>query len=114
MLLFAIVLIISSAVSAFKLGGFVNMPRKYSSSLEKLKHNEQLYPANIPVFDLSLGAGKGFGMSSHVDSQAKVIKPTPGTAKNEKFLMMYTCKICNGRNAQMVCHPSLHVSTLIC
>lgn len=33
------------------------------------------------------------------------IKPSQGTKTNdaiEKFLMMYTCKICSSRNAQMV------------
>jgi hypothetical protein len=39
--------------------------------------------------------GKGFGQ--------KVIKPAQGTTqKTEKSLMMYTCKKCNFRNAQMV------------
>jgi len=35
----------------------------------------------------------------------KVLKPSLGTKSSsviEKFLMMYTCKICSGRNAQMV------------
>jgi hypothetical protein len=34
----------------------------------------------------------------------KVIVPSRGKQNTnlEKFLMMYTCKICNGRNAQMV------------
>jgi hypothetical protein len=33
-----------------------------------------------------------------------IIKPSTGKQNSEleKFLMMYTCKICNGRNAQMV------------
>lgn len=34
-----------------------------------------------------------------------IISPSNGTNHNsaiEKFLMMYTCKICSGRNAQMV------------
>lgn len=33
-----------------------------------------------------------------------VLVPSKGVAKDsvEKFLMMYTCKLCNGRNAQMV------------
>ena len=39
-------------------------------------------------------------------SQPRVIKPSKGTSKSshsiEKFLMMYTCKLCSGRNAQMV------------
>lgn len=38
--------------------------------------------------------------------QPRVIKPSKGTSKSshsiEKFLMMYTCKLCSGRNAQMV------------
>jgi hypothetical protein len=43
-------------------------------------------------------ASKGFAQPKG----PKVIVPTPGNAKNEKFMMMYTCKLCNGRNAQMV------------
>jgi hypothetical protein len=43
---------------------------------------------------------KGFGSKTPAPN---VIKPTPGTSKDlEKFLMMYTCKLCDGRNAQMV------------
>jgi len=35
-----------------------------------------------------------------------IITPSYGPQKDtiEKFLMMYTCKICSGRNAQMVNH----------
>lgn len=44
-------------------------------------------------------AGKGFGVGL---SKPKVIKPTPGNANNEKFVMMYTCNVCKGRNSQMV------------
>lgn len=45
--------------------------------------------------------GKGFG--SQIPTP-KVIKPAVGPNKQnvEKLLMMYTCKLCNGRNAQMV------------
>ena len=34
-----------------------------------------------------------------------IITPSYGPKKDaiDKFLMMYTCKICSGRNAQMVC-----------
>jgi len=50
---------------------------------------------------LELNQG-GFGKSSV--PKPNVIVPSQGsTDKNiEKFLMMYTCKICNGRNAHMV------------
>lgn len=41
---------------------------------------------------------KGFGQRQ----RPNVITPTPGNANNDKFMMMYTCKICNGRNSQMV------------
>jgi hypothetical protein len=39
-----------------------------------------------------------------------IISPATGKKNSEleKFLMMYTCKICNGRNAQMVT-ANLHV-----
>jgi len=44
----------------------------------------------------------GFGRSEI--PKPEVIKPNRGKVNSEleKFLMMYTCKICNGRNAQMV------------
>ena len=44
---------------------------------------------------------KGFGSQI---PKPKIIIPTKGNtnAQLEKFMMMYTCKICNGRNAQMV------------
>lgn len=44
----------------------------------------------------------GFGKSEI--PKPEVIKPNRGKVNSEleKFLMMYTCKICNGRNAQMV------------
>jgi len=50
---------------------------------------------------LELNQG-GFGKSNV--PKPNVIVPSQGsTDKNiEKFLMMYTCKICNGRNAHMV------------
>lgn len=44
---------------------------------------------------------KGFGSQI---PKPRIITPTKGNtnAQLEKFLMMYTCKICDGRNAQMV------------
>ncbi|RYH06582.1 hypothetical protein EON65_42710 [archaeon] len=56
---------------------------------------------------------KGFGTSmrssqpTHPDDNTpkpKVLEPSKGTSKLsiEKFLMMYTCKVCLNRNAQMV------------
>ena len=46
-------------------------------------------------------AKKGFGSQT---PQPKVVTPASGSKHNlEKFLMMYTCKLCTGRNAQMVC-----------
>jgi hypothetical protein len=38
-------------------------------------------------------------------NKPNTVTPTAGTGGNsviEKFLMMYTCKLCSGRNAQMV------------
>jgi len=54
--------------------------------------------------------GKGFGFAKEADSllsqkkkkEIESIVPSKGTLNNEKFLMMYTCKVCNGRNAHMV------------
>ena len=52
---------------------------------------------------------RGFGKSPDIPEAKKppnkVLKPSLGTKSSsviEKFLMMYTCKICSGRNAQMV------------
>ena len=43
----------------------------------------------------------GFGSEM---PKPKIITPSKGKLNShlEKFLMMYTCKICDGRNAQMV------------
>lgn len=50
-------------------------------------------------------SSRGFGSGD--SKQPNIIKPKGATNKSalglEKFLMMYTCKLCNGRNAQMVC-----------
>jgi hypothetical protein len=38
-------------------------------------------------------------------NKPNIVTPTAGTGGNsviEKFLLMYTCKLCSGRNAQMV------------
>lgn len=37
-----------------------------------------------------------------IDPRKDVITPTPGVSSLDKFLMIYTCLICSGRNAQMV------------
>ncbi|KAJ1439323.1 hypothetical protein B484DRAFT_444072 [Ochromonadaceae sp. CCMP2298] len=66
----------------------------------------------------SSGGGSGSGMSG-ISKEPKsvskgfggipkpnIITPAMGRPKNpnvERFLMMYTCKLCEGRNAQMVC-----------
>jgi hypothetical protein len=53
----------------------------------------------------SKGFGKSQDMSEVKRPPNKVLKPSLGTKSSsviEKFLMMYTCKICSGRNAQMV------------
>ena len=53
----------------------------------------------------SKGFGKSQDMSEAKRPPNKVLKPSLGTKSSsviEKFLMMYTCKICSGRNAQMV------------
>lgn len=41
-------------------------------------------------------------MGDKSGTRKDVITPTPGVSSLDKFLMIYTCKICNGRNAQMV------------
>lgn len=45
---------------------------------------------------------KGFGSTSI--PKPNIITPAKGSQHTQldKFLMMYTCKICSGRNAQMV------------
>eukprot|EP01039_Chlorochromonas_danica_P001020 gene1020-1106_t len=50
------------------------------------------------LHDLRLEISKGFM------PKPKVLEPSQGTKKIsiDKFLMMYTCKLCSGRNAQMV------------
>ena len=56
-----------------------------------------------PMVDLRrLQMSAGFG-SSEIP-KPKIITPSRGKKNSnlEKFLMMYTCKICDGRNAQMV------------
>ena len=52
---------------------------------------------------VSGSGGKGFGSGSSLP-RPKVLTPSIGSLNTqlEKFLMMYTCKICNHRNAQMV------------
>lgn len=55
--------------------------------------------------NISKGFGKSQDMSEGKRPPNKVLKPSLGTKSSsviEKFLMMYTCKICSGRNAQMV------------
>ena len=49
------------------------------------------------------GGGVGFGSGSKLP-RPKIITPSVGSTNTqlEKFLMMYTCKICQQRNAQMV------------
>ena len=41
-------------------------------------------------------------LSSSSSGGKKRIEPSVGVSSTEKFLMMYTCKICDGRNAHMV------------
>ena len=55
------------------------------------------------------GGGKGFGSGdNNISKQSipkpNVIVPSKGSQNPnlDKFLMMYTCKICSGRNAHMV------------
>lgn len=58
--------------------------------------------ANLPAALKRLRMTGGFG-SSEIP-KPKIITPSRGKKNSnlEKFLMMYTCKICDGRNAQMV------------
>jgi transcription elongation factor Elf1 len=57
----------------------------------------------LPLAASSPGSGHGFGSGSMLP-RPKIITPSVGSANTqlEKFLMMYTCKICQNRNAQMV------------
>ena len=59
-------------------------------------------PAPLTMADNApTGTAKGFGSEI---PKPKIITPSRGSQhlQLEKFLMMYTCKICGGRNAQMV------------
>ena len=58
--------------------------------------------ATLPAAVKRLQMTGGFG-SSEIP-KPKIITPSRGKKNSnlEKFLMMYTCKICDGRNAQMV------------
>ena len=66
--------------------------------------------ATLPAAVKRLQMTGGFG-SSEIP-KPKIITPSRGKKNSnlEKFLMMYTCKICDGRNAQMVL-KSLPIST---
>jgi len=67
----------------------------------------RVLPAALRIkVELPLAAassGQGFGSGSMLP-RPKIITPSVGSANTqlEKFLMMYTCKICQNRNAQMV------------
>jgi len=78
-------------LSAFKLPHVYNRKRLPPIALE---------PSDGGV---SGSGGMGFGSGSSLP-RPKVITPSLGSLNTqlEKFLMMYTCKICNHRNAQMV------------
>ena len=44
----------------------------------------------------------------------RVIQPNPGTARQKgKFLFMYTCKICQGRNANMISKLAYYYGTVV-
>ena len=60
------------------------------------------HPIRTKRMYLELNQDSGFGKSSI--PKPNVIVPSQGSTDKsiEKFLMMYTCKICNGRNAHMV------------
>lgn len=59
------------------------------------------HKCNTPI--VLSAEGGGFGSGSNLP-RPKIITPSVGSMhpQLEKFLMMYTCKICTGRNAQMV------------
>ena len=61
-------------------------------------------PCSVKLKLSVLFAGKGFGSSSGGIPKPNIIKASLGSTNKdlEKFLMMYTCKICSGRNANMV------------
>lgn len=73
-----------------------NVCESYKGSLVNLR------PAKLSADLKRLQMTGGFG-SSEIP-KPKIITPSRGKKNSnlEKFLMMYTCKICDGRNAQMV------------
>lgn len=91
-------------------------PLKHSSSVYSRRSNFYISSSNDDVGNESANGNKvSKGFQTQQSSQAatseakistnKVLKPSlgkKGGSAIEKFLMMYTCKICLGRNAQMV------------
>ena len=70
---------------------------------ESYKGSRKVPKVEKPMVDRRrLQMSAGFG-SSEIP-KPKIITPSRGKKNSnlEKFLMMYTCKICDGRNAQMV------------
>jgi hypothetical protein len=67
--------------------------------------------SNLKLQKLQMGFEDGVeGLPKEIP-RPNIITPATGKQNSEleKFLMMYTCKICNGRNAQMVT-TNLHMS----
>ncbi len=67
-----------------------------------------------PLKLLFMNSGKGFGSYDGIP-KPKIITPSNGSTQNniDKFLMMYTCKICNNRNANMVSKVAYHSGMVI-
>lgn len=86
---------------------------------QSLKVNRVIKPRRLlPVRDGSPSdgvAGKGFGSGTSIP-KPNIITPTEaGSSKGiEKFLMMYTCKICNGRNAHMISKIAYNYGMVVC
>ena len=59
--------------------------------------------AQLGLSDSSSGGGlEPVGRSGHEGQSVSRITPSKGVSSVEKLLMMYTCKMCGGRNAHMV------------
>jgi transcription elongation factor Elf1 len=63
---------------------------------------------------INMAAEKGFGAKRTIP-KPKIITPSVGKVNTqlEKFLMMYTCKQCDGRNAQMVSKVAYTQGTVV-
>lgn len=70
--------------------------------LQCFKVPDSVYSVRNSVAKKSKLYGQGFGNNIPQETSNSI---TPGNVRNdgvERFLMMYTCKMCNTRNAQMI------------